>query len=159
MDWVTGGKIRRGLPRLALWSQCGWQGVQKVAPAEGRCMLAWSSQSLKAGQQCHPLCRGAAVCPTCVSLCGATGQGERARVWMGHQVAGGVSQAAAGSWWALQGNACISSLGFWFYGSPWAAPKRKTYHELSWVQGSRNSTAVTTPIYSLPSSLPDLGFR
>ena len=131
-----------------------------MAPAEGRCMLAWSSQSLRAGQQCHALCRatrvhncrGAAVCPTCVALCGALGQGERAQVWMGHQVAGGVSQAAAGSRWALQGYACISSVGFWFYESPWAAPKRKSYHELSWVQGSRNNNCNHP--YLFPSQFP-----
>lgn len=90
---------------------------------------------------------------THVALCGAVAQGERARVWTSHQVAGSNSQAPAGSWRVLQAHACISVGGFCFYESPWAAPKRRSYSELSWIQFSRNSTPVTTPIHSLPCSL------
>lgn len=90
---------------------------------------------------------------THVALCGAVAQGERARVWTSHQVAGSDSQAPAGSWRALQAHACISVGAFCFYESPWAAPKRRSYSELSWIQFSRNSTPVTTPIHPLPCSL------
>ena len=90
---------------------------------------------------------------TLVALCGAVAQGQRGLVWTSHQAAGSDPQAPAGSWWALQGHACISLGGFCFYKSPWAAPKRKSYSELSWIQVSRNSTPVTTPIHSLPRSL------